>query len=244
MIFKILEFDELTSTNSYAKDHMASLNTGDVIYTEKQTAGKGRHGKTWEAPAGKNLSFSIVIKDIPSHCQTFPYIQTASLAIYEALNQLSIKEHWIKWPNDIYVSDRKIAGILCESILTRDKMNLVIGIGININSKASDFSPFAIKPTSLLLESSDDEDFVLKEVLTCVLNNYKKFSKLSDMGLNDILHQDWLSKTQLIGKEVTIIDSTTSHEGHVHDLLPNGALLLKQGESSQEFHSAEISLRV
>ena len=244
MKFKIIEFPELSSTNTYAKENIKSLGTGDIIYTEKQTAGKGRHGKTWEAPKGKNLTFSIVIKDLPSDSNTFAYIQTASLAIHEILKQCGLSQQWIKWPNDVYVGDKKIAGILCESIPNKESLSLIIGIGININSTIEDFSPFPIKPTSLLIETKDDEPYLLKEVLTCTLNNFNKFSKLQEQGLVEALHQLWIERTELIHKTVTLIQNDKKIEGQVHSFKDDGSLLLLHDNELKSFNSAKLSLRI
>lgn len=243
MKFKIIEFPELDSTNTFAKENISSLNTGDVIFTEKQTAGKGRHGKTWEAPKGKNLTFSIVLKDLSSSTNTFTYIQTASLAIHETLTQCGLSEQWIKWPNDVYVADRKIAGILCEALPSKESTELIIGIGININSTEKDFSPFPIKPTSLLIETEDQEPYSLKEVLTCVLNNFSKYSKLLEKDLIEFIHHSWCEKTKLIGKEVKLIQAEQTHQGIIHSFLPDGTIKLKQENSIKDFNSVELSLR-
>ena len=130
---KILHFDTLPSTNSYALDNLQRLEDCTVISAEVQTAGKGRLGRKWVSNTPNNLYLSIILKNIinPEVFGTFP-LYTAlctcnTLQLYNVMPK-------IKWPNDILVNNSKIAGILCE---TKSSANgcIVIGIGINLNQE-------------------------------------------------------------------------------------------------------------
>lgn len=120
-------FDCLDSTNQYALDHMSELENGDVILAREQSAGRGRHGHVWHALKDQSMLASFVLK------KNLPYEKIMHLSSYagyvlaDILRAYGVKA-WIKYPNDIYVDDRKLAGILVET-----KANgAVIGIGVNL----------------------------------------------------------------------------------------------------------------
>ena len=127
---------ETDSTNNLIRKMMQDENLpeGFLVYTDFQTAGKGQPGNTWESEAGKNLLFSIVLypHEIPIHEQ-FVLSEIASLSIKNILAKYTDGIS-VKWPNDIYWNDRKIAGILIENSLKKNEINYsIIGIGLNIN---------------------------------------------------------------------------------------------------------------
>lgn len=156
---KILFFSNLPSTNT----HMASLlkenmlQEGTIVYTDYQTAGRGYHQNRWESEKGKNLLISILMYPsfiIPS--DQFIISMTISLGVCDFLMRF-IPECKIKWPNDIYVKDDKIAGMLIENVLSGDKIAFTVaGIGLNINQEK--FSESIPNPVSLRLLTEEIYD--------------------------------------------------------------------------------------
>ncbi|WP_028295323.1 biotin--[acetyl-CoA-carboxylase] ligase [Olivibacter sitiensis] len=171
---KIIRFERLSSTNDYAKTLVLSkvkpIEEGTVIMADDQYAGKGQHGSTWSAKPGENLTFSIVLCPIflnPNH--QFRLNIAISLAIRNYLSNFLSERVEIKWPNDIYIKGRKIAGILIENILYGSKWSYsIIGIGININQAS--FDKTLPNATSLSNETSRSYDInvelplLLKEI--------------------------------------------------------------------------------
>ena len=137
-----------TNALSWEMNREKSLPEGLVIYTDFQSAGKGQPGNAWESSKGKNLLFSMVLH--PIHVpmdELFLVSQLVSIAIKKALDEYTTNIT-VKWPNDIYWNDKKLAGILIENSLQGNKiMSVVIGVGLNVNQKI--FFSNAPNPVSL-----------------------------------------------------------------------------------------------
>lgn len=144
-------FKEIDSTNSQAHRCRHEASDFTVWAAEFQTAGRGQRGNTWESAVGENLTFSILLK--PTNflsTRQFELSQVVALGVVDYLATHGI-EAKIKWPNDIYVGDRKICGILIENVLSGDTLSVCIaGIGVNLNQTV--FRSDAPNPTSLLIE--------------------------------------------------------------------------------------------
>ncbi|MDK2886489.1 MAG: BirA family transcriptional regulator [Thermosipho sp. (in: thermotogales)] len=133
---KILIFEKIDSTNEYLKKHYKELNNGTVIVAIEQTAGKGRYGRKWISSKG-GLWFSILLK--PKNIfSTYFFTKLASFTLVKILKRYKVYAR-IKWPNDIFVNGKKLAGILTEVVYEKSKpVALIIGIGINLNNQIPD----------------------------------------------------------------------------------------------------------
>ena len=142
----IHRIEETTSTNDDARD--AKYRHGDIVWAERQTAGRGQRGHTWTSPEGENLTFSMVLEPrfLPAGEQ-FLLNEAVALALTDTFAQFGIAAR-IKWTNDIYVGDRKLVGILIEHNHAGASLSRTIaGIGINVNQTA--FDPALPNPVSL-----------------------------------------------------------------------------------------------
>jgi BirA family biotin operon repressor/biotin-[acetyl-CoA-carboxylase] ligase len=151
---KYIYYRQTDSTNKRARAlAMEGYPEGTVIVAEEQTDGKGRRGRSWYSPINQGIYMSVILRP------TFPLRQIsrlsllAAVALAEALEETGLKPG-IKWPNDILINGRKIAGILSEAITDMDSIEFIIlGIGININNLLQDFpDDFRTSPTSILAE--------------------------------------------------------------------------------------------
>ncbi len=127
----------IDSTNSEALRRLPELPSGTVLAAYDQTAGRGQRGNSWFTEPGRNLTFSIVLKNLPlSALEAIRLNYLASVAVASFLDGKGVKAH-VKWPNDIYVSGKKISGMLIENTLAPDGRlaAAVIGIGLNINQR-------------------------------------------------------------------------------------------------------------
>ncbi|MCC6727465.1 MAG: biotin--[acetyl-CoA-carboxylase] ligase [Saprospiraceae bacterium] len=164
----LLQLPEVDSTNSFAQALLSKSKPqeGIVISTFCQTAGRGQIGSTWESEPDKNISLSAILyPDFLEAKDQFQLNQCISLAVFDLVkNCLPDQPVSIKWPNDIYVGARKIAGILIQNSLINTQIrSTVAGIGINVNQTAFVTNP--PNPTSLLLESGQEHalhDLVLQ----------------------------------------------------------------------------------
>lgn len=169
----IIQIDSCTSTNSYIRKLFdeGKVQEGDLLVAHEQTAGRGQAGNAWESAPGKNLTFSFVLSPTFLHNNFFLASMTVSLAVHDMLNRHT-EQLTIKWPNDIYCGDKKIAGILIEnSFIGRSLQHAIVGIGININQML--FRSDAPNPISLKQASGQKTDydlFHLAEVYQSCLN--------------------------------------------------------------------------
>lgn len=156
MKFRIIEFESVDSTNDTAMGGLGSgeFHHGDIISARSQVAGRGQRGNRWVSPAGENLTFSLVIE--PTHipvCEQFAISEMAALAAAEAIRRTVGVQCNIKWPNDLYIGDRKVGGILIEHTMHSEMLSAsIIGIGINVRQR--EFDPTLPNPTSLAVESA------------------------------------------------------------------------------------------
>ena len=164
MDFKVVHIDETDSTNHWLKDHGEGTM---VVATEYQTAGKGCGSNSWESERGKNLTFSMLIH--PNRItarEQFHITEVVSVALCKTLQPHIYKKVEIKWPNDIYVGDRKICGILIENRLQGPEIrDSIIGIGLNVNQRA--FLSDAPNPVSMwqLTGQETDREALLADFL-------------------------------------------------------------------------------
>lgn len=147
----LIEVDEATSTNTLAAS-MLDAPHGTVIRAVAQTAGRGQRGNSWESEPGKNLTVSIVVRpDNISAGDQFLICRAVSVALVQLLDRVLPQslDAEIKWPNDIYVGDKKICGILIENSLTGITIDRsILGIGLNVNQR--DFVSDAPNPVSII----------------------------------------------------------------------------------------------
>lgn len=167
---QIIHLDSVDSTNNYAAKlcKEGSVMHGTVIMADEQTNGRGQRGASWQSNPGMNLTFSLYVEPsklkadqqtIISHC--------VSLALIKTLNKKGIAAE-IKWPNDIYVKEKKIAGMLIENTLRNGKVgSSIIGIGLNVNQE-----DFELSATSLRAETG--ERFIPRDVLESFLVELEK----------------------------------------------------------------------
>lgn len=141
--------DETPSTNSLLAAECSTLGHGAVIAARRQTAGRGQRGNTWESAPGANLTFSLLLRPKVIEAATqFELSMIVALGVCDALASASGLEFCVKWPNDIYVGDRKVCGILIENSLEGRRIGRSIaGIGINVNQR--EFVSDAPNPASL-----------------------------------------------------------------------------------------------
>lgn len=164
-MWKLEYLEETASTNDAARD--PRYVHGDVIVARRQTAGRGQRGNGWCSEPGMNLTLSAILEPafLPAEDQ-FLLSEAVSLAVADTLAQYGIAAQ-VKWPNDIYVGGRKIAGILIENDAAGSRLSRsIVGIGLNVNQMK--FDPAIPNPTSMKLEKG--REFDLREILNRLLN--------------------------------------------------------------------------
>ncbi len=230
---------ETTSTNNVLSEmaQQKRLPEGFMLYTDFQTAGKGQPGNSWESENGKNLLFSILLypQNIKINKQ-FIISQLTSLAIKHVLDQFT-EGFSIKWSNDIYWKDKKIAGILIENSLLRNKIDkCIIGVGLNINQEV--FKSNAPNPISLkqITGKEIDREKMLSDIHTELL---KLYHELNYDKLQKEYHQSLYRKE---GFHPYTDAATKEHFlARIERVEPDGKLILitKEGEQ-KEYYFKEV----
>jgi len=233
--------DEIESTNSFLLNKVNKFNTdGTVLLAEKQNNGHGRNNKVWYSTRGYNLTFSILLTNKKYLSKRFNILNfAASLAVANAIENLYQLRTELKWPNDVLVNGKKIAGILMESISNGIKVErLVIGIGINVNQILFQGN-YNIPPTSLKLELNNIID--RERLLAEYLNNFEETLNKFEASPNDIL-KDWKSKCELIGEKISISEGESIRYGIFDDIDEEGFLLLKNNGKIEKIYLGDVNI--
>ncbi|MEW5675862.1 biotin--[acetyl-CoA-carboxylase] ligase [Flavobacterium enshiense] len=170
----IIKLDAIPSTNDFLKEKLSKqfVENFTVAVAENQTDGRGQMGAKWENESGKNLTFSVLVKDLLLEIHSiFNLNVTVAVSIAEALNTFQIPNLSIKWPNDILAENKKIGGILIEnSIKSNGEIFSIIGIGLNVNQKEFEGLPQA-GSLFTVVEKEFDKEEVLKVILEKLKQN-------------------------------------------------------------------------
>lgn len=228
---KIFFLQATASTNAVAFSMAAEgAAEGTVIIAEQQTGGKGRLGRDWASPAGVNLYCSIILRP-PIQPVAAPQLTFLSvIAVARAVEKLTPLKTRIKWPNDLLINGRKVAGLLNEMSAETDKVNFVIlGIGVNVNMSAAQFPEELRHPaTSLALESGAKVDRT--EFAKVMLQELDSLYALFLQEGYAPARREWLERSSLAGALVTVTDNGSVRSGRVSGIDEYGALLLDTGE--------------
>ena len=229
---KTLWLDTIDSTNSEALRRLPELEGGTVLAAREQTAGRGQRGNTWFTEPGKNLTFSIVLKDFPlSALEAIRLNYLTSVAVASFLEVKGVKAD-IKWPNDIYVRGRKICGMLLENTLGPGGQLLasVIGIGININQKEF---PQLASATSLTLCTG--VEYGLEEALEEFLGI---FDRLLPRLLSEEMFAAYSERLYRKGVPARYHDLLTDREyqGVIEGVEPDGRLHIRNLDGGDYYY--------
>ena len=231
MNINVLTSDTLDSTNSEAmKQARLGADEGLCIVARQQTAGRGRHGRTWVSEKGAGLYFSIVLRP-KLETRFLPLITLMTgVTVHDTLQEYGLKPD-IKWVNDILINDRKVSGILAETTDTPKGLAVVVGIGINIRS--SNF-PDEIADTATSIEALSREIPTADELANRLTRFFTYFYDIlqSDNGTKEIL-QEWRRRsTYFSGKAVRVVLENETLTGTTDGLEENGALRVRKSDGS------------
>jgi BirA family biotin operon repressor/biotin-[acetyl-CoA-carboxylase] ligase len=238
---QIIRVNKLDSTNSYALQLLKDTNPsgGTVVMALNQTEGRGQQTNTWESESGKNLTISLILRpDFIFAKDQFQVSMLISLGVYDYLKAYTEKVS-IKWPNDIYVSDKKIAGILIEqSIMGAHLSHSVCGLGLNINQEK--FHSDAPNPISLQILTS--ESYNLEDELTKLLTSIENRYQLVQNGGAKQLEKDYLSSLYWMNKTHEFEDEDGDFTGEIVGISEFGQLLIRDEDNEvRTYNFKEVS---
>ena len=241
-ILMIHYFEQLTSSNDEAT--LPHYVEGDIIWAERQSAGRGQRGHSWESEEGQNLTFSAIFEPtfMPA-TEQFSLLQAVALALVDCLKKYGI-EAKIKWTNDIYVGDRKLVGILMEHKLQGSTIGRTIaGIGLNVNQ--TEFDPELPNPISMrqLMDKEFDRKEVLEQLSKCLMSRY---NMLREKRYEE-LHSDYHRHLYRLGEEHTYaLPDGTRFQGTITGVEAHGERKIdstQYGERKFLFKEVEFVLK-
>lgn len=241
---EIYYYEITDSTNARAwEETRQSTGNGALFVADRQNNGRGRRGRSWVSPSGKNIYFSLVLRPKLKVEQVSMVTLVMALSVARAIERYTGAKPGIKWPNDILLQGKKICGILTELKLTGNQMDfLVVGVGINV--KAQDF------PRELAEKAGDLESLcgrsifrseLLAEVLHCFEQDYACFLEAGDMsGLREAYQERLVNKD----RQVQVLDPQGTYEGIARGIAATGQLLVERLDGTlEQVYAGEVSVR-
>ena len=214
---RLLFLDEINSTNTYSKEHVNELHDKDVVYTFKQTAGRGRFDRKWVDLGSGNIYLSIILKPSSYLKQVYSNLtQYTALKLAETFEKYNVIPQ-IKWPNDILIDEKKISGILAETVFKQNQLQgLIIGVGVNLNADENDFKKIDKKVTALNIETHKEINKI--DFLNCFIDNF------------------FANYENFLNKEITIHNFNEDYTGIVEDISDEGSVII----NNKEFYTGDI----
>ncbi|MGL6121941.1 MAG: bifunctional biotin--[acetyl-CoA-carboxylase] ligase/biotin operon repressor BirA [Shewanella sp.] len=234
-------FDEIASTNGFMLSHTAELKSGDVCVAEYQSAGRGRRGRTWVSPYGHHLYFSLFWTFPQGMAQAMGLSLVVACTLVEVLKSFGVENIGVKWPNDIYVDSKKLAGILIEMSGQADsECQLIIGVGINmampeeqgrgIDQPWSDLSELVCMPDKTAL-------------VIALQKQLKRDIQLFEREGLGAFQARWQAVDLFYGRDIRLLMGGKYVDGICRGIDEQGAVLLETADGVQTFIGGEISLR-
>jgi BirA family biotin operon repressor/biotin-[acetyl-CoA-carboxylase] ligase len=230
---RVLWYSEVGSTNDIAGTFAEKgADEGLVVLADRQTAGRGRLGRSWASPSGAGIYVSVVLRPTPAVARLVTI--AAGVAVTEGIASATGLSTHVKWPNDVHVSGRKLAGILAEGAVN----HVVVGIGINVQPAA--YPPdVASRATSIEAELSRPVDRapVLAECLAALASRYRELHENRPAGIVEAWR---MRAAPMLGRRVEWESAGERHTGLAENIDDDGALIVKVGDGTLRIRSGEV----
>ncbi|MWN31288.1 bifunctional biotin--[acetyl-CoA-carboxylase] ligase/biotin operon repressor BirA [Gilliamella sp. Pra-s65] len=228
----------IDSTNQYLMDRIGQLTSGDCCVAEFQSKARGRRGRKWFSPFGTNLYFSMYWKLEQGVAAAMGLSLVVGIVLADTLRALSAQDIKVKWPNDLYLNDQKLAGILVELAgKTGDCAHVVIGIGVNLVMTNPDTNIVNQKWANL---GKVDRNLLVAQVAKTLKNKLIDFEQ---HGLEPFIN-DWHRLDNFVNRPVKLIIGDKTIRGTAKGINEQGALMLEQNSKINAYIGGEISLRI
>lgn len=219
-----LYLEEVDSTNKYAKERIKNIADKTVVYSYKQTAGRGRMERKWVYTGEDNIYASIVLKPSKQFKEVYSNLtQLLCVVLAEVFEEYGVNPK-IKWPNDIRISGRKISGILAESVLSSGGQleGLVLGFGVNLNATDDIIQTIDQSATSLNIEIGEkvDKELFLHKVVDRFCLLYNRFIEEGFL----LIRGDYIKRAEFLNQQVSVKVFNKIYEGLAIDVTEKGAL--------------------
>lgn len=241
---RVLYHKETDSTNIQAKyEAEQGAEHGLLVVADRQLAGRGRRGRSWESPQGVCIYMTILLRPKIQPLKAPMLTLVMALSVAEAVREMTGLQAEIKWPNDIVLNKKKVCGILTEMSLEMDRVDYVVtGVGINVNQTTF---PDTIRETATSLLVEGGEPVRRAELIAAVMERYEKnyeiFSETEDLsGLCETYNAMLVNR----GKEVRVLEPGNAYQAYAEGIDDKGELIVKtpDGETKKIF-AGEVSVR-
>jgi BirA family biotin operon repressor/biotin-[acetyl-CoA-carboxylase] ligase len=237
---KVIVYSSTSSTNDIAAEYARSKdNDGLVVLAEEQTRGKGRGGNKWVSGKGDSILCSILLAECRLSAELLPLI--TAVAVAEAIGKCVKAEAKIKWPNDIVLKNKKMAGILVESKRAGGHVAYIVGIGINCHQRKDDFPPeLRNTATSIDIEAGTVADRIslVKRLLTAV----DHWLDVAEQNKEDTIER-WRRLSTQLGHRVSLIYNRRKFSGNCIGIDPQHGLILHLDTGAiRMFHAAQTTI--
>jgi BirA family biotin operon repressor/biotin-[acetyl-CoA-carboxylase] ligase len=234
---------QLDSTNRYLMERaMEGALSGTACLAEQQTAGRGRRGRQWVSPFGRNIYLSLLWRFQKGPAEISGLSLAAGLAVVRSLEQLGVEEVKLKWPNDVLWDGRKLAGLLLEVAGEADgPSRMVLGLGVNTRMEP-EYGEMIDQPWVDLSQVPGGEGISRNRLAARLLENLSEtLERFEQEGLQPLIAA-WQRYDLYYGKKVFLRVGDKLVRGIHRGVNSDGALLLEQGEKLLPFHGGEVSL--
>ena len=233
MRYQVIHFKEIDSTNNYLKNSYQVLDNFTFVTADYQTHGKGRNDRVWSSESGTNLMFSFLIKDEALLKKHSALSIISAVEVAKLLESYKFKGVSVKWPNDVFINDKKVCGILLEGQILQ---YLVVGVGLNVNQKV--FPEGLRRPaTSLSLEAN--QDFAIEEIEKTLFSNIVR--DLESLNEEQFLEY-FRNHNYLQNKRVRVLVNDEPFIGEVVGIDANYFLQIKTSDMLLHIDSGEIEI--
>lgn len=240
----IVVVQETDSTNNYANRQLAEteVSDGTVFLAYNQNNGRGQLNNRWESEAGKNLTFSLVLKPLFLEIQNqFMISKVVTLGIYAALKN-DVSDLKIKWPNDIYAGDKKLGGILIEnSIMSGRITSSIVGVGLNVNQQTF----FSNAPNPVSLKNLTGVEYELIPLLQKIISEINSwYQKLKDEHISEI-NERFHEKMYRFGEKSRYSSNGETFSGRIIGVNEIGQLMIiDENKEIRKFHFKEVEFLI
>lgn len=236
---RLIYYPRVTSTMEVARrEARQGAAEGTTIMADEQTAGRGRLGRLWWSPPG-SLALSVILHPGLQHLSSL--IMVASVAVVRSIQSVTGLKCQIKWPNDVLINGKKVCGILMESALREDTVDYAImGIGINVNLRLTDFPE--ILPIATSLSQELGREISRRDIICQLLAEIERlYLTLRDGGS---VYEEWRDNLVTLGQRVRLESGQTRYEGVAEAVARDGSLLLRQPDGNlASITAGDITLR-
>ena len=231
-----IQLDDVSSTNLYLRKLIKdkSINENILVSTNYQEKGRGQRSNIWESEKNMNILISFLYVHTTNNYDLFKFNMLISLAIYDFLSKYFKTGLKIKWPNDLMINNKKIAGVLVQNIESNFKS--IIGVGININQK--EFKNFSPQATSFSNELN--KEFNRNVLILELMNNFENYL-INYFQFND-LKNSYMLKIYKFKQQTNFLNNLKEFKGEIMNFNSSGEIIIKRGDEFLSFKNGEVKM--